>query len=167
MKKVWLSSGGNIGNVPQAFSFALHAIGARTDCRIKNVSSLYRTAPWGLKEQDVFFNAAWEIETILEPEELLALCLDLEKQCGRERTVKWGPRTLDIDVLVYEGVDDYSSAELTLPHPFLTERAFVLVPLCEIAPSLIVKKKTVSEWAQSVEKNGIEKLDIGQKWWQI
>lgn len=167
MKSVWLSIGGNVGDVQNAMAATLNTIQARADCRVESVSSLYRTTPWGLEDQSDFLNMAWEIKTALPPEDFLTLCLDLERRHLRERGVKWGPRTLDIDVLIYEGIDHYHSATLDLPHPFMTERAFVLIPLCEIAPLLPVKGKTVAEWAHDIEKKGIERLSTSQNWWQV
>lgn len=112
---------------------------------IKAQSSLYETAPWGVDEQPAYLNQVLEVATDQTPLQLLNLILEIEKALGRERKVKWAARTLDIDILYF---DDkvVTSPELTLPHPRLHERRFVLVPLCEIAPLLehpVLKKNNL------------------------
>ncbi|MBP0661444.1 2-amino-4-hydroxy-6-hydroxymethyldihydropteridine diphosphokinase, partial [Mycobacterium tuberculosis] len=87
------------------------------------------------------------VETSLEPEALLAATLDIERRLKRERIERWGPRIIDIDLLVYEGREHFESPTLTLPHPRMTERAFVLVPLGDIAPDLVVGGKSIAGWA--------------------
>jgi 2-amino-4-hydroxy-6-hydroxymethyldihydropteridine diphosphokinase len=99
------------------------------------VSSLYETAPWGLREQPAFLNAACEIRTILPPEALLRATQRIEAALGRVRRRHWGPRTIDLDILLYDDLVLETEA-LAIPHPLLAERAFVLVPLAEIAPGL-------------------------------
>jgi 2-amino-4-hydroxy-6-hydroxymethyldihydropteridine diphosphokinase len=114
--------------------------------RVTSVSSLYCTEPVGLAEQDDFVNAVVELETVLPPEALLDRCLSIEKELGRKRTVHWGPRTIDVDILLYGDVM-IETPELTIPHPLLHNRRFVLVPLSEIAPHVIHPKlqKTASD----------------------
>jgi len=107
--------------------------------RVVRASSLYRTEPVGLAEQDDFVNAVVEIETILPPEALLDQCRSIENELGRVRTVRWGPRTIDVDILLY-GAVMIETPELTIPHPLLHNRRFVLVPLCEIAPHVMHPK---------------------------
>ena len=99
------------------------------------VSSFYRTPPWGVEDQPDFINACALVETSYSPEALLAACKDLEKALGREEVTRWGPRLIDVDVLWMAG-ETRDTATLSLPHPRLTERAFVLVPLAEIGPNL-------------------------------
>ncbi len=110
------------------------------------VSSLYETAPVGVTDQPNFLNAVAEVSTTLTPTELLETLLVLEKNRGRVRTLRWGPRVIDIDILAYGDVR-MDTAALTLPHPRLEERAFALVPLAEIAPGL-----TLPDWTETVEK---------------
>ena len=101
--------------------------------RVLKVSSFYETMPVGYTEQGMFINACAEIETSLTPAELLALCQETEHRLGRVRTIKWGPRTIDLDILLY-GEMVIDTPELKIPHPLMHERDFVLKPLGEIAP---------------------------------
>lgn len=160
-----LGLGGNLGDPRQAMAGALQALDARPDTRVTAVSQLYRTPPWGNKEQPDFYNCCALIETTLEPEDLLAACLDLERAMKRVRNERWGPRTLDIDVLVYEGREGTSTA-LTLPHPRMTERAFVMIPLADIAPNLIVSGRAVDAWARDTDAAGIAVAAEGGDWWR-
>jgi len=113
--------------------------------RVVAASSMVETPPWGKTDQPAFFNMAAELETSLTPEELLEGTRAIENALGRQRTEHWGPRTLDIDILVFAG-EERDTAGLKLPHPYLTERRFVLEPLAEIAPDLVVRGKTVRAW---------------------
>lgn len=108
-------------------------------------SSIYETAAWGLENQPVFFNQVIELATTLNPFELLTTIQEIEKECGRQRTLKWGQRTLDIDILFY-GAEIIHTNTLTIPHPFIAERRFTLAPLHEIAPNFThpVLQKTVA-----------------------
>src|SRR3954454_12983942 len=119
---------------------ALRLIGAAPDTTVRKASSLYRTPPWGKTDQPDFLNACTEIATNHPPRALLALCLDAERTLKRERRERWGPRIIDIDILVY-GNRTVHEAGLDIPHPRMLERAFVLTPLAEIAPDLLVAGK--------------------------
>jgi 2-amino-4-hydroxy-6-hydroxymethyldihydropteridine diphosphokinase len=130
--RVFLGLGSNLGDREGALAAARRGLETR-GVRIVRESALYETEPVGGPPQGAFLNAVWEAETALTPEELLAACLDIEREQGRARGVKDGPRTLDIDILLY-GEVRRDGARLTLPHPRLAERRFVLVPLAEIAP---------------------------------
>ena len=128
--------------------------------KVLKLSSLYKTEPVGGAEQDWFVNAAAEIETSLTPRELLNKLLYIEKNLGRVRDVKWGPRVIDLDILLY---DDLVMDEegLSIPHPYLHKRGFVLVPLAEIAPKVIHPKlkKSMSELMRGIHDNkNIEKI---------
>ncbi len=112
--------------------------------RITRVSSFYCTEPVGFENQEDFINAVVELETPLSPLALLAACHVIEDKLGRSRLLRWGPRTVDLDILLY-GDQVIDSAELTIPHPLIQRRGFVLVPLCEIAPQAMhpLLRKTV------------------------
>ena len=120
-------------------------------------SRIYRTPPWGMTEQDWFANAALRVETTLSPHALLDACLAIEAQMGRIRTQRWGPRVIDLDVLMH-GEAVIHSDTLTLPHPAISERAFVLMPLQDIAPNVQIKGKTPGEWITMHDTTGIEPI---------
>ncbi|PVE23959.1 2-amino-4-hydroxy-6-hydroxymethyldihydropteridine diphosphokinase [Microvirga sp. KLBC 81] len=156
MARVTLSLGSNLGdkrgNIAKALS-ALDAGGARILTR----SADYRTEPWGPVAQDWFVNACAVAETELAPHDLLALCLRVEQELGRVREVKWGPRVIDIDILTYDDLE-VNTPSLMLPHPYLAERAFVLVPLAEIAPDLKLGRKMIADILADLNCSGITKL---------
>ena len=157
MHKAYLSLGSNIGNREEHLNRAVEILREFEGINVTGVSSFYETAPWGFEDQEAFLNIAVEIETSLKPNELLEKCQYVESELKRVRLVHWGPRTIDVDILTY---DDYTSqsAELTVPHPRMTERGFVLVPLAELAPELVVNNRTVSDWLSEVGQEGIRKI---------
>lgn len=161
-----LGLGGNVGDVPASMASALKALDARPDLSVAKVSRLYRTPPWGKLDQPDFVNACALIETTLSPHALLDLCLQTERAHLRERGERWGPRTLDIDLLDYDG-EAISDERLTLPHPRAGERAFVLVPLAEIAPDLRLGGRPVGETALAIEPEGIEPISSDGEWWRV
>jgi 2-amino-4-hydroxy-6-hydroxymethyldihydropteridine diphosphokinase len=108
---------------------------AGADLFLLRASHLYESAPWGVPDQPWFLNQVLEMRTVLSPQALLGRCRAVEAQLGRVRTRRWGPRTIDVDILLYADLM-ISAATLTLPHPHLRERAFVLVPLLELAPDI-------------------------------
>ncbi|WP_245411687.1 2-amino-4-hydroxy-6-hydroxymethyldihydropteridine diphosphokinase [Phyllobacterium leguminum] len=165
MCKAWLGLGGNVGDPVASMGQALRALDEREDTRVVAVSSVYRTPPWGKTDQDWFHNACAEVETKLSPVALLDACLDIEKRMKRQRGERWGPRTIDIDVLAFEGVEELQAPALTLPHPRMTERAFVLVPLAEIAPGIVVDGRTVEEWRSQCDDEGVERVEGEGMWW--
>ena len=160
-----LGLGGNIGDPARSMAEALRALDARADCRVAAVSRLYRTPPWGKTDQDWFFNACALVETALAPEALLNTCLTIERAMKRERKERWGPRTIDIDVLTFEGVAQ-AGGRLELPHPRMTGRGFVLTPLADIAPGLEIEGRTVSDWLEEADVTGIEPASAGPDWWK-
>lgn len=164
-RRATLGLGGNIGDPVRAMAGALQTLDARPDCRVVAVSRLYRTPPWGKTDQDWFFNACALVETTLDPEPLLEACLGIERDMKRERKERWGPRTIDIDVLTYEGVEQ-SGGRLELPHPRMTGRGFVLMPLGDVAPSLEVQGRTVEMWLKDADVAGIEPASAGSAWWK-
>ena len=149
-----LSLGGNVGDVAAAFAAALAALAADPACTVTACSSVYRTPPWGKTDQPDFLNMAVLLSTELSARELLDLCLAVERRLGRERHELWGPRTLDIDVLTYDEVT-IEEPGLTLPHPRIAERAFVLVPLAEIASGLRIGGASADELLAGIDARGI------------
>lgn len=132
-----LGLGGNLGDPVAAFAKALTRLARHPAVFAVRPSSVYRTAPWGKLDQPEFLNMAALVETDLPARALLDLCLTLEREGGRERRERWGPRTLDIDILTY-GRKIIDEPGLQLPHPRIAERAFVLAPLAEIAPGMVI-----------------------------
>ena len=135
MAAAYLSLGSNLDDREANVRKALDHLAANPGIRVKKVSSLYETAPIGVTEQGDFINAVVWIETDLNPRNLLDAILDIEKIVGRVRNLRGGPRVIDIDILLYDDVE-ISTLELTIPHPEMMNRAFVLIPLAEIAPDL-------------------------------
>jgi 2-amino-4-hydroxy-6-hydroxymethyldihydropteridine diphosphokinase len=152
-----LGLGGNLGDVRAAIGRALAALAAHPHVALTARSSFYRTPPWGPVAQPPFLNMAALIRTDLSPHALLDLCLAIEASEGRVRAERYGPRTLDIDILAF-GELALEDERLTLPHPRLAERAFALVPLAEIAPDLAIGGSTVREAAERIDRSGIEKV---------
>lgn len=137
----YIGLGSNIGNKIEACLKAIELLASAG--RVTRASSLYCTEPVGYAEQEDFVNAVVEIETALSATELLKACQSIEDRLGRRRTVRWGPRTMDLDILLY-GDAVLETPELSIPHPLMASRRFVLVPLCEIAPHALhplLKKK--------------------------
>ena len=161
---VYLSLGGNLGDPSASMATALRLLDGDADTRVVAVSSLYRTPPWGKLDQPDFLNAAAEISTALAPRALLDLCLEAERKLKRVREERWGPRLIDIDILVF-GDRIIHETGLEVPHPRMLERAFVLAPLAEIAPELAVGGRSVSERLSAVDISGIERLASGRDWW--
>ncbi|MGN0634969.1 MAG: 2-amino-4-hydroxy-6-hydroxymethyldihydropteridine diphosphokinase [Acutalibacteraceae bacterium] len=133
MSKVVIGLGTNMGDRMQNLQFAVDALRLVPGVQVQKASSVYETAPVGYTEQPDFLNAVLLVETQLSPLTVLGLCLGIEAAAGRVRSIRNGPRVLDMDVLLYENVRR-DSFELTLPHPRMTERGFVLVPLAELFP---------------------------------
>jgi 2-amino-4-hydroxy-6-hydroxymethyldihydropteridine diphosphokinase len=134
MTNVYLLIGSNVGNREKNLEKAIDEIEKGIGA-IDKKSKIYSTEPWGEKDQDDFLNQALSIKSKLKPKAILKKIAEIEKKIGREETFKWGPREIDIDILFY-GDELISEIDLTVPHPFLHERRFTLIPLSEIAPEL-------------------------------
>lgn len=160
-----LGLGGNIGDPAASMAAALVALDARADCVVTDVSRLYRTPPWGKTDQAWFFNACAGVRTALSPEDLLDACLSIERDMKRERIERWGPRTIDIDVLTYDSLVQ-TSRSLELPHPRMTARGFVLQPLADFAPGLLIAGRSVADWLADADVTGIEVADGDAGWWR-
>jgi 2-amino-4-hydroxy-6-hydroxymethyldihydropteridine diphosphokinase len=144
---IFLGLGSNVGDREGNIRAAVARLSTWPGVNVTKVSSLYETTPVGYTDQADFLNMVVIVETSLPPTELLAACLAVEQALGRERKMRWGPRTIDIDVLLYNDVA-LATPVLTLPHPRLHERCFVVVPLAEVAPDTPVHAgKTAGELA--------------------
>ena len=159
MADVLIALGGNVGDVRATFRKAIANICGMAQAALVARSSDYATPPWGNEQQARFINACIEIETSLDPHALLFTLQRIEQKFGRDRSkeTRWGPRTLDLDMLAYDDVW-LQRPELTLPHPHLFERAFVLVPLVEIAPDRIIAGRSVRQALEGLSTEGIERL---------
>lgn len=154
-KKVYLGIGSNIGDRQAYIGQALKRLGGREKIRRVRCSKLLYTKPYGGVKQEDFLNGAVELETLLTPYELLDFLHELEKEADRERKIHWGPRTLDLDILFYE---DYVSddSRLTIPHPDMENRLFVLESLMELCPYYInpVNQKSVKQMLKELQVGG-------------
>jgi 2-amino-4-hydroxy-6-hydroxymethyldihydropteridine diphosphokinase len=160
MASALIALGGNVGDVRATFEKAIANICGMTQGALLARSSDYATPPWGEVQQDRFINACIEIDTSLDPHALLFVLQKIEAKFGRDRSKekRWGPRTLDLDLIAYDDVS-IEKPELTLPHPRLFERAFVLVPLAEISPNRIIAGRSIASALAELSIEGIERLD--------
>lgn len=131
--RAYIGIGSNMGDREEYLKQAVRAIDSLEDVRVCQQASILETEPYGYLDQDPFLNTVISLETLLEPEELLAKMMQIEKEAGRTREIHWGPRTLDLDILLYDD-QVLTSSDLIIPHPGIEKRRFVLDPLCEIAP---------------------------------
>ncbi|OFY90749.1 MAG: 2-amino-4-hydroxy-6-hydroxymethyldihydropteridine diphosphokinase [Bacteroidetes bacterium RIFCSPLOWO2_12_FULL_31_6] len=155
MKQVILSLGGNMGDVKQTFIKAINCLENKVGKLVKS-SALYTTKAWGVENQPDFINQVLVFKTQLIPKEVLKICLQTEKEFGRERVEgrKWQKRVIDIDILFYES-EIINSTNLIIPHPYLHQRNFVLFPLAELVPQFIhpLLGKTIDELKKSCQDN--------------
>lgn len=153
---IYLGFGANLGDRWAALRAA--RAGLAPDVRITRCSGLYETPPWGETDQPAFLNAVCEAHTALAPRELLERVKRLERELGRVAARRWGPRAIDIDILLYDELQ-LRSSDLTIPHARLHERAFVLLPLAELAPALRPSGgSTIAELAGGARAEGIRRL---------
>jgi len=158
MAEAYLGLGSNLGNKRNNLKSALKMLEDHPQVEVRKVSSFYETEPVGYKEQDRFLNLVVKIDTSLNPFELLQFCQTIEKELKRKRIVRWGPRTIDVDILLYENFIS-QDPELTIPHPRMHERAFVLVPLEEIEPHLQLGGINISEILKDLNGENIKRVD--------
>jgi 2-amino-4-hydroxy-6-hydroxymethyldihydropteridine diphosphokinase len=162
MPSVLIALGGNVGDVRATFGKAISNICGMAQAALLARSSDYATPPWGEADQAPFVNACIEIETSLDPHALMFVLHKVEQKFGRDRAMerRWGPRKLDLDMIAYDDVA-IDKPELTLPHPRLFERAFVLVPLAEIAPVRVIRGRPIAEALAGLSTDGISRLPDG------
>ncbi len=166
MSLAWIGLGANLGRPQRTLEQALMALDALARTRVTAVSPAYWTEPWGVTDQPAFLNAVACLKTEQSPRELLRLMLAIESGLGRQRDgVRWGPRELDLDLLLFD-LQVLDTPDLTLPHPRLHQRAFVLVPLADLVPDLPVPGRgTVSELLEALPEEeldgigGVERLN--------
>jgi 2-amino-4-hydroxy-6-hydroxymethyldihydropteridine diphosphokinase len=156
IETVYLALGTNLGKRTENLVKACAEL--KNFVQIERVSHIYETPPWGITDQPKFLNQVIKATTLLSPQDLLKAAKDIEVKLGRVPSEQYGPRLIDIDILVY-GCHEVSSPDLTIPHPHLTERAFVMVPLAEIAPDLTLPgedERTISVRLQALDRRGIQ-----------
>lgn len=159
MSEIYLSLGSNIGDRQKFISQAIDRLSKQID--IIQSSQIYETKPWGKIDQQIFLNMCLFAKTNLSAEDLMIFAKNVETNIGRSHSEKWGPREIDIDILFY-GDEIIDSNELKIPHPHLAERAFVLVPLNEIASNLIhpTLNKKISELMKNVDPTGVKLYEV-------
>lgn len=158
----YLGLGANLGDRLAALKETLALLDALPDMRMLSCSSVYETEPWGVMDQPRFLNLVAGFETTLSPSDLLAACKQVESQVGRIESYRWGPRQIDVDILLYgDAVVSSTQPDLQIPHARLAERAFALVPLAEIAPDAVVSPDDV------VVRGMLDNVDgkDGVTWW--
>lgn len=163
--EVLIGLGGNLGDPLAAMREALRRLDQHIDCSVIRVSSQWRTPPWGVIEQPDFLNACAMLMTNLSPRAMLAQCLSIEQDMARKRDVRWGPRSLDLDILFYadQVIDEPG---LAIPHPRIAERAFVLVPLNEIAPTKMLGTRSIAQLARDISSDGMSLVESGD-WYKL
>lgn len=155
--RAYLGIGGNIGDRKENIENALKLLNKSESIKVVKVSSLYETEPWGYTDQDWFMNIVAEIETELNPYDLLEYCQKVENELKRVRKIRWGPRTIDVDILLYDGFES-DDEKLTVPHPRMTERAFVMVPLFEINDDIEINGENIKDIMRDFKGEEIRKI---------
>lgn len=167
MTQVFLSLGTNMGDREAYLKAALEALSDLPQSQLVAVSAIYETAAWGLTDQADFLNLVCQLETDLSAETLLLACQQIEADLDRVRLVRWGPRTIDIDILLY-GEAYLQTEQLTVPHPYLTQRAFVLVPLAELAKDLVIPGtgSSVAQFLQLLDSSDVRFYQAAEAFWK-
>ncbi|WP_430789339.1 2-amino-4-hydroxy-6-hydroxymethyldihydropteridine diphosphokinase [Virgibacillus flavescens] len=157
MNTVFLALGTNIEPRFKHLQTAIHELSLLDNIKIMNQSTIYETAPVGYKDQADFLNMVLEVKTSYTPIDLLEVCQEIEQELGRKREIRFGPRTIDLDILTYNQ-ENKKTDRLTLPHPRMHERAFVLIPLNELRPELPIGEdgKRVSEYLNDLRENDVK-----------
>ena len=158
MTTIFIALGTNLGDRAQNLAYARELLLRRV--KITRFSSVYETEPWGVTDQPKFYNQVVEAQTDLKPKALLRFLKEIEKDMGRKTSVRYGPRLIDLDILLY-GMQQVNTPDLVIPHPRLVERAFVLVPLTEIAPSVVIPGTglTAAEILVTLDTTGVIKME--------
>ncbi|QZY54816.1 2-amino-4-hydroxy-6-hydroxymethyldihydropteridine diphosphokinase [Crassaminicella profunda] len=157
MNKAYLGIGSNMGNKKENIQKSIELLKKHADIEVSQISSFYETAPVGYTHQDWFLNIVVEIATNLDPYALLSYCQDIEKTLKRKRIIRWGPRTIDVDILLYENFTS-TDEKLIIPHPRMHERAFVMIPLYEINKDLILNHIKIKDIIDKLKGEEVRKV---------
>ena len=157
MNKAYLGLGTNMGDKQAYLKEACKIISDNPNINIVKISKVYKTKAWGYTNQDDFLNICIEVDTNLSPEELLEVCHEVENKLNRVRVIRWGPRTIDVDILFFNNIIS-TDENLILPHPRIKERAFVLIPLMDLNKELAIDNKTISYYLSNLEKEELEQV---------
>lgn len=160
-----LGLGGNLGDPQTSMAMALRRLDMDAATTVCAVSPLYRTPPWGMVDQPDFLNACAEVETSRSPRRLLELCLKTERSLKRVRRERWGPRVIDIDILLFGDVS-INEDGLQIPHPQMTKRAFVLVPLAALAAEIQIAGTPIDALLNKLPEGDIRQITPDGSWWQ-
>ena len=165
--RAFLGLGANLGDPRAQLRWSVAALDREPGIRVAGVASLYGSRPVGVTDQPDFLNTVVAVETVLSADELLDRLLELERRAGRVRLRRWGPRTLDLDLLWYGGAVIRRPPRLVVPHPRAAERAFVLVPWAELAPETVIPGHgPVADLLQTVDPSGVWLEEPAPQWWQ-
>mgnify|MGYP006272592975 FL=1 len=154
MHKSYLGLGTNLGEREENLRRAVKLLKSFPELEVIKVSSIYETEPWGYEEQNDFLNLCLELETTLSPQQLLEKCQAVEDKMGRKREKRWEPRVIDVDILLYDDLE-LETSDLIVPHPRMQERAFVLIPLQELKPDLMVQGNTIAGCLEKISTAGV------------
>lgn len=157
MNKAYLGLGTNMGDREEYLISAVKLLDNNEDITVTNKSKVYETKAWGYTDQADFLNICIEIETSLNEYELLKICQEIELKLNRERIIRWGPRTIDVDILFFNDII-LNNEDLYIPHPRISERAFVLIPLMDINKNLLIKGKVIGEYLNSLTNEEREEV---------
>jgi len=160
---VHIGLGGNIGDVEASMIGALKSLNCHPRIELIGKSALYKTPPWGDTDQDWFLNACATLRTDLSPSELLEAMKAVEGELKREKTRRWGPRTIDLDILLFGDLTLLTEG-LEIPHPRMQERGFVLLPLRDIAPDVRVIDQPIAHWLDQLETGDIARIKEPEDW---
>jgi 2-amino-4-hydroxy-6-hydroxymethyldihydropteridine diphosphokinase len=160
-KTAYLGMGSNLGNKVGYIEKGIELIDRHLKMEVVQQSSFYRTVPLGYENQEKFINAVIEIQTILSPIQLLNELQKIEFELKRKRTIRWGPRTMDIDILLYDDINTKGTI-LTIPHPRMTLRQFVLIPLKEIAEDIEINGKHIDCYLDQLDDQGVRDISDGE-----
>lgn len=152
----YLGLGSNLGEREQNLRKAVDLLNMRDEISVRKVSSIYATAPVGYTEQPDFLNIVIQVAATLSPTDLLEVCMSVERRLKRIRRLRWGPRTVDVDILLYDDAD-IKTPRLSIPHPRMTQRLFVLMPLAELEPELSVHGKTIKDHIAKIHDQKIRR----------